>query len=593
MNIRHASKNKYGLVWDANMPDFQIDLFCAKHWREPLCQSGATLDPEEHMNRAISQLFTKEQFMPNRWSDLMIHDWCRREFFTVLGAGSSGKSNTIGLLCLLDFITDPKQTLILLVSTTRQMLEIRSYESVIRHFNYLRAKGPLGLVLNRQRMAVLNEEDDGLASSEVKAAIRGVAVKQGTVEEAKSNLQGAHLPYVRLVIDELQQTRRAAVEARHNLSLGVRDFKFVGLANPDSVFDLSGEMSRPKASSGWNSVSIDDEQWESIYGHVIHLDGLKSPAVTEPDGAAKYSFLIKQSDIDRVLAQNQGNWDAPSVYTMIRGFPPPQGLKNTVLTPAALQKFRVQESPVWLGSYTTYAALDPAFSTGGNGCVLQPFRIGTFDTGMVGIGLLDPVYIALSASGDVPIQYQIADQVEEYGNIYGFSPDRLIVDETGTQRVSDVIEMRWGRGVYRYSGSVRPTERPVSARDPTPANKKYRNRVTEAWFTVAEFASFDQLRGLNSVAANQFVVREVIPGPTVSVMPKEKLVKELRQSPDEADAVSMACFFARHSLGLTPGESTFGQTSGGMRSSADPFSEENLREMDLDSRDNAYQVTDC
>jgi len=581
--------------WPSGMPDWQCDLYLAKHWREPACLASNMRDPEYHMSKAISALFTREQFTPNRWSDLIIYDWCHRDFFTVIGAGATTKSNTIGVLCLLDYITDPKETLILLVSTTRQMLEIRSYESVIRHFGYLKAAGPLGLTLNRQRMAILNEEEAGLASAEVKAAIRGVAVKQGTVEEAKSNLQGAHLPYVRLVIDELQQTRPAAVEARHNLSLGVTDFKFVGLANPDSQFDLSGQMSKPKDPRGWGAVSVDDEQWESVYGHVIHLDGMKSPAITEEDGALKYPFLIKQTDIDRVLQQNHGNWDAPSVWTMIRGFPPPQGLKNTILTESAIRKYKMQDQPIWMSQYTTYAALDPAFTTGGDGCVLQVFRVGTFDSGLSGIAFEPPIYLKIEASSELPVQYQIAAQVETYGYQYGFMPDRMVVDETGTQRVSDVIETNWGPGITRFVGSTRPTELPVSAKDLTPASKKYRNHITEAYYAVAEFGQYDQIRGLCDDAARQFTMREIVPGPTVQMEPKDKFKLRLHASPDEADPVAMAVQFARERLGIVPGASIHGSVSGryaGFGGINNPFSIESAREIDLDSRENAYLVSD-
>ena len=66
-----------------------------------------------------------------------------------------------------------------------------------------------------------------------------------TEEQAKANLQGGHLPYVRLVVDEASQVRAAAFGARHNLSIGTRDFKFVGMCNPDDLGDIACRHSVP------------------------------------------------------------------------------------------------------------------------------------------------------------------------------------------------------------------------------------------------------------------------------------------------------------------------------------------------------------
>jgi hypothetical protein len=586
-------RQKYGLDWPAAMPDFQIELYCAKHWEEPHCRSGSLDDPDLHLCRAITSLFTPEQFKMNRWSEMMIREWCTQSFITVLGAGATGKSNTFGFLALLDFITDPKDTVTILVSTTRQMLEVRSYEAVMRAFNFLQQKGDFGIVLNRQRMAILNKDEEGLASTEVKAAIRGVAVKQGSVEDSRNNLIGAHLPYVRLILDEMQSCRPSAVDARFNLALGARNFKFVGMGNPDSQFDLLCQYSKPNDPRGWNAVGPDDERWESDYGITLHLDGHRSPAVTEPNGGEEFPFLVKQRDIDEALRQARGNVDAPSYWQMIRGWPAPQGLKNTVLTESAVRKYRILEGPVWGGQYTTYAALDPSFTAGGDNCVLQIFRVGLFDSGMTGISFEPPLYLAIEASSEKPVQYQIAEQVEQHGYTYGFLPERLVVDETGTQRVSDVIEMQWGPGVTRFVGSARPTDLPISAKDSTPCNKRYKNHITEAWFNLVEFASYDQIRGVNEEAARQFTTREIVPGPTVSVEPKDVYKRRINQSPDEADAVALAVQFVRERLRMLPGSSEEGNLSQNTFGSyQNAFSLETARELDLDSRENSYLVAD-
>jgi hypothetical protein len=214
---------------------------------------------------------------------------------------------------------------------------------------------------------------------------------------------------------------------------------------------------------------------------------------------------------------------------------------------------------------------------------------------LTGLYFEPPIYIPIEASSEMPVQYQIAEKVEQYGYQYGFMPDRLVVDETGTQRVSDVIEMQWGPGVTRFVGSVRPTELSISAKDQTKANKRYRNHITEAWFAFVEFATYDQIRGICDEAARQFTTREIVNGPTVAIEPKDAFKSRLHHSPDEADAVAMAVQFVRERLGLLAGSSVEGNIAsnygsfGGMNNA---FSIENAREMDLDSREDAYLVSD-
>jgi len=108
------------------------------------------------------------------------------------------------------------------------MLEKRIWYSV-KHYYALHAGNTPG-VLVTSKTGIINAGDD---EKNAKAGIHGIAVRQGSEEDARSNIQGVHLPFVRLIVDEMQSTRRAAVEARANLSKGCLDFKFFGLAQSE------------------------------------------------------------------------------------------------------------------------------------------------------------------------------------------------------------------------------------------------------------------------------------------------------------------------------------------------------------------------
>ena len=48
---------KYGIDWDPNVSDIQIELNCAKKWREPVFKAGRLDHPADHLLRAIRTIF--------------------------------------------------------------------------------------------------------------------------------------------------------------------------------------------------------------------------------------------------------------------------------------------------------------------------------------------------------------------------------------------------------------------------------------------------------------------------------------------------------------------------------------------------------
>jgi hypothetical protein len=270
------------------------------------------------------------------------------------------------------------------------MLKVRSYESVLRYFLALK-KNPYFMVPGKESKTgtfISNEtlfDDDADNASTAKASIRGVAVRAGTMEEGRTALAGAHCEFSRLVLDELSGMLPASMEARTNMSIGCSDFKLVGLCNPDSKNDLAGRFSVPV--DGWASVDEHTESWRTQYGLVRHHNGFKSPAVTEKDGEIKYPYLINQKQIDSIVKEHLGNTDAPQIWTMIKGFPPPTGISNAIVSEGLLSTFHAQDVPIWNTGYTTVAGLDPAFSADGDDAILQIGRVGHVVDGRLTVGL--------------------------------------------------------------------------------------------------------------------------------------------------------------------------------------------------------------
>ena len=560
---------RFGIDWEDGTLEAAVHLACAKHWWEPKFKAGNLWHPAEHLLAACKILFTDDEFRISKWTEDHAVDFTESDFCITWAGAASSKSNDFGLFSLLSWITDPKDTLVILASTDKKMLELRSYESVMRYFRILKRNRQIHMPFkeSKQAMAIINDDDpdadDGQGDSTPKASVRGVAVAQGTDAEATQKLAGAHLPYVILLLDEMSAMRRAAANARTNLSIGTKRFQFFGLANPLGYLDLSAEHAEPIG--GWQSVDVDTGVWETRFGRVRHHDGLKSPGILYPD---KFPHLISQAQIDKILREERGNVDAPRVWNQIRGFPQKQGDVLTILTEQDITLFGAMDPATADTRLTTgeqrlitVGGLDPALTSTGDACVLQLATIMPVKVGIWVVGLHEPIYVPIMASGNRPQVYQIADYVLRQLLIHNLPLEYLCVDDSGTQSVADVLDVELGGHCMRAQFGGSATDKAISAINPIPAKERFKNHATEIWALTAEFVKSRQLKGLSIAASKQLTTRRYkIGSGTKQLESKIDYKKRMHdtKSPDEGDAVALCCRAVRDILGWMPGSAWSG-----------------------------------
>ena len=564
-------KRKYGIDWPADYPDEMIELVCAKKWRD----LGTTIDhPAEHLLRACRSLFVPEQFKIHRWTEEHAKDFTETDFCITWGAGATSKSNDYGLFMLLDWMVDPNDTIALIGSTTKDALKKRSWESVLRYLNILK-KHPRIDFPGRSKSSgysILNTVEDDDAAQAEKAGIFGVALDES------GKLQGAHLPFVRILVDEIATLQsdgaREAIEtAISNLRKGAVSFKFFGLANPESWFDLSGYYAEPKA--GRSTVTVDSEVWETRFGRVRHHDGLKSPAITEENGAKEYPFLVNMASIE--ADRRELGDDNPVFWRMVRGFPTRQGEVATVMTETDIVAGKATEKDVdgvrldHVGANSTFfrtltiGSLDSAFSQGGDSAILQAVKI-IYLNGLPTLFFIEPTKIPILESSDRPVTYQIVDFTRGWLTKHDVQIDHLAADDSGTQSVCDVLTIEIAPGVFRVNYSNSASDMPISNATDVEAKKKFKDRATEAWAVLAEFVKSGQVRGLSDECARQLAARRYMTTKSGVVVEPRRLEKKADfkartklGSPDEADAAAMAALLARHRLGILPGSGVYPQ----------------------------------
>ena len=512
-------------------------------------RGGDVLGQAYHMKKMSSILWEKE-LVQSKWTDRIIEAFCHKdEVVTVMGGAGNGKSNTFGACYVADWWTNPYTTRTCVCSTSKKDLMGRVWEAVIRYWSC--HKGVLPGKLSKAFLAIVPEDtyDEGI----IKAGILGVAIKRGEVEDAISTISGYHLPYVRWLLDEMQSTPRAAFEAKENANKACKEFKLRGAGNPYSWNELLGEVSTPLG--GITEVTVDDKSWPTKYGHCIHLDGLESPALEDPE---KYFFLINGEQIER---HRKHGMDTAGWYRMVRGFPPPQGMYPTVMSELLLAEYEMGRDPIWMEDPKLYASIDPSKTARGDPFVLTPFWVGVLSNGMKGVAFDQPKYINPPIDATIPRAIQLGRAVKSMCELLGIKNSKNIaIDDSATQTFGDIIEGEMGVGVYKEnfggwaSGDVVEKIGDVEKT----AKDLYDRRVTELYMLIRRYGRNGQIRGVRGLMARQITNRRMITDEHAHGKIKVETKKEYkahanRESPDEGDTVVIALSYMNKVLGIKPG----------------------------------------
>src|SRR5215469_3196305 len=226
----------------------------------------------QHVRNAIDAIWNvhhKDTFIWNDWSERLIRGFAENEWVTATGPAASWKTTSAAIYALCSFYADPKNTVVICTSTTLDGLRRRIWKEIIKLWRLRPLFGHL--IISRNCIQFEKGSDN--------SGIFGLATDKGEIEKAIGKIIGFHAPKTVVLVDEMPYTPEAIVEACVNLEAGAKRFEFKGLGNADDPLDPHGRMSEPKA--GWDSISVDSEQWETKRGICIHLDGLKSPALRE------------------------------------------------------------------------------------------------------------------------------------------------------------------------------------------------------------------------------------------------------------------------------------------------------------------------
>lgn len=498
----------------------------------------------------------------NYWDELRFKTHCEHwKYISYAGGASTGKSDCAARLIVLEFLADPKNTVIIVSSTTLDSLNRRIY-------------GYCGRYLNESHVAIQFKSYRGNSpyvsfdTKEIQHGIFAVAVKQGDDDKAISTWIGRKARKRFLIcIDEATDTSLAIMAALPNLEQAAPFYRCMVIGNSNSKFDLHGVLSTPL--NGWGSIDPNvDVKWETTQkdGICLYFSALNSPAIHEQDPEKK-KILSKVFITEANLAEKQLKYgkDSDGYYRFVLGFWKASSSDSVVISKEFLTKFDVYKRAEWLGAspLQVVGGLDPAFSTGGDKCLLRLAYLGQDISGQIvldfrGQELLFEIPIKANSSDAAEIQ--ISKQVIAILNNYNCPLQNLAVDASGQGRAL-------GGTLFLQARAARPPIKIYTVRAGSNVDKSFDvvpKTKHELWFDFRKFVETGSIKGLDYVSGEQFATRMIIQN--VKTLKQEieskhdykrrmgSIMPSLAHSPDEADACTLALQAAIMNYGFTPGQ---------------------------------------
>lgn len=554
--------HKYGIKLPVKLSDHDLELYCFRHG---LTSEQGGRGRYWHLKLAMSMI--TPGVVNHDWSDRQYRSLCDdslavksgntlHRYVRWIGCASAGKTFTAGRFCYHWWLADQSNSIVILTSTTKEMIRRRiwpvvqemylsSKESIAKRYNVDSSQVECGHMIDSKTTLQCRKGDD-------KHAIFAIAVAYGETASAVARIQGQHAPRILLIIDEATDTPEAIYKTIPNLRKGCQELVVLAIGNPISRYtDPFAKVSEPI--EGWSSVNPRSMEWtgrankEVCFeeGPVLHFFGPDSPNVKAR--RTIFPFLYTWEDHQMVRDDNTieyWKWDM--------GFPPPEGIVNTVLSETMVEKYDARGKHQFYQRAFPISFLDPAF--GGDKCLQKFATMGDINTGgHLGLTITQTIEIKVKAVSPHERDYQIARAAIDNCKIKGVKPEHFGTDSTGTGRgVYAIIAEEWSPMIHRIEFGGLPSDMIASEEDNKPAKEVYDYKVGELWFSVRDFVKRGALKGMTSQEILEFCTRTyTMKNRKYSLEKKEDYRAKFSHSPDDGDCVAGLVEIARK-LGATP-----------------------------------------
>lgn len=511
------------------------------------------------------------------WPDTVWHPWTEQRFrehcndwmfMSWAGGASTTKSYDAAKIALLFFYADPKRRAVVVASTTLESIEGRVWGYISNLHRTCAVPQNIEVVVGKPPKLLFNYKRHGIKSKDkIHGMFAVAAAGQGSEDKEKiKNWIGRHPDNGLLVIlDEATDLPTAIAGAFPNLDTAQGSFQCVAIGNSNSKDDLHGLMSTPLV--GWENIDpMLVKKWNTTLqkGVCLFFSCYDSPAIREKDPIKKAKlsrFLITEEKL-KDKEKNLGK-DSDLFWRMVFGFWRSSSTDQKVISKPFLEAFKPNVAAEWYGirPLSIVAGLDPAFSSGGDKCILQFAILGQAANGQV---VLD--YRKEDLQFNVPIlanagpaELQIADFVSK--KLVEFKCDirNLCIDCTGQGRaIGSVIKLT----MQSQFDPLKIYSVKVGQNNKNAFDCLVKSSYT-LWDDLRGFIETQQIKGLGKIVIAQITSRLYYQDKNgKKTLESKKEFKSrmavanpaIAHSPDEADAAGLCVQSAIMNFGFSPGQ---------------------------------------
>lgn len=468
---------------------------------------------------------------------------------------NSGKSDLYALWGIVNWMCDPRNTLVLVTSTSLKDSRKRIWASITSYFQSIEGIDNVGTLVDSVGM-IRSVMPDGSVGND-RCGIALIPGEKKKEKEAIGKLIGMKNANVILIADELPELSEALMSAaQSNLSLNP-NFQMIGLGNFNSIYDPLGVFVTPKR--GWGSITVDDEEWETKEGYCLHLDGMKSPNVLA--GEDIYPRIYNKKNLKE--HQSKYGHNSPLLWRMCRSFPCPAGEEHCIYSESDFIQGDAHGKSEWMDLPVPLTSADPAFTNEGDEFSVCHARFGRNKNGLPTLEVVNMESImedlALTAKGEAR-DLQTAKRLTQSAQERGVKSGHLGVDCSGPGGLAfgSILSIFWGNNYLPVKFGEVASDMIVSDDDSRKGHEAFCNLSAEVWFMGRAFIRSGQIKGLPQEVAKQMKARHydnVKQGDFVKIRMESKkdMKKRIGHSPDQAESFLILLHLCRQAFGFRPG----------------------------------------
>jgi len=502
--------------------------------------------------RICDELWNREELpepmmVRHPWAEKMIRAALKDKYLAIGGSASSGKSHTMAAWGIVQWLCQPRDTLVLMTSTTLREARKRIWGSVMSLLSVIDG-APIKIRDSIGNAAYVDENGTLIE----RAGLSLIAAEKSKTREAIGKFIGIKQKRVIMIGDELSELSESILQAGlTNLSKNPF-FQMIGMSNPNSRFDAFGVWSEPK--KGWEAIDTQTaDEWKTKWGgKYIRLDGERSPNIVL--GEVKYPWLptAEKLEEDRLLLGPESR----GYMRMVRAIFFDSDETTGIYSEAEMAKSGSMGDVDWADKPTVVAGIDPAFTNGGDRTIMYTAEVGYARNGQYVCKLGEAIHLNDDATNKaVPRTYQIVHQIIDHCKRRNISANNVALDSTGAGApFCDVLAGEWEGSFMRVTFGGKASDKRVSMNSQLTGEELYTNRVSELWFVGKELMRTQQIYGISSDLAKEMCARnyDMVKTGSLKVKIESKLEFKSRfgRSPDLADAAFLALDCARQRLGM-------------------------------------------